>query len=151
MGACAVAPVIGGVAQAAAGDPIPGVDISLEQIPGGFASKCDAAETKVTGQKISCLVKTIVKAQQKSVAVDLTSLTKCQAKFSAACTKLQGTGGCSTSCNDIDVGANVCMRAVARPCVGACTADSANPGTACTAASDCSGGMCASRAGVDCP
>jgi hypothetical protein len=142
------------VAAASAGDPIPGVDVGLEQVPGGIVangggapaggSKCDGGLTKATIGKVACVGKAVAKAQGKGVNVTHESLQKCQAKYDGKVLKAQVAGNCfmqTESAAPMDVQVNQCVRAMVGPAVGAC-AGGGNSGLACQYDDDCPSGTC---------
>ena len=58
-------------------------------------SKCDGGVTKAIGKKVACKCGVIAKGFAKAVAPDSAKLTKCETKFTKACTKAGGAGDCS--------------------------------------------------------
>jgi hypothetical protein len=58
-------------------------------------NKCDAGVAKAKGKKVACKCGVIAKGYAKGTAPDPTKLQKCTDKFTKACTKASGAGGCS--------------------------------------------------------
>jgi len=58
-------------------------------------SKCDGGVTKAIGKKVACKCGVIAKGFSKGLPPDTAKLTKCEAKFTKACTKAGSAGGCS--------------------------------------------------------
>jgi hypothetical protein len=90
------------------------VGLGLALVAGGAQaqSKCDGGVTKAIGKKIACKCGVHAKSQQKGLPVDAAKLQKCTDKFTKACTKAVGAGGCvvqqqSCATNEADADAVV--------------------------------------------
>jgi hypothetical protein len=74
-------------------------------------SACDSGITKAAGKKVACKDGVISKAQKSGGAPDPAKLTKCEDKFTKACTKAQAKADCAVqtgSCASIEADADAC-------------------------------------------
>lgn len=93
-------------------EPFGEVTVNATTSTGVGSSKCDFLITKLVGKKIACKLNIYAKAQRALVAPDSTKLAKCEAKFSALCTKAKAAGDCSAqslSCGEIETQADAAL------------------------------------------
>ena len=81
----------------------------------GFGNNCNAAVTKAVGKKMACELGLYAQAQKKGVPVDATKLASCGDKFTRACTKANGKGGCDPAhadCAGKETAADSCAQSL---------------------------------------